>query len=131
MSDRVDDGHCELGCNERFPAKFRLKLKRDFDRVFQEGIVAADGVLVIHAVRNELSFSRIGISIGRKYGKAHDRNRFKRWCREVYRTRRARLPVGLDFVVRSKSGNQPTYQSVSRSMPALLMRISKRLNLAE
>lgn len=112
---------------QRFPAKYRLKLKRDFERTFKEGLVAADGVLVIHALRNELEFSRIGISIGRKYGKAHERNQFKRWCRESYRIQRVDLPIGLDFIVRAKAHGEPDFSSVCQSMVSLLKRLSRKL----
>lgn len=128
MSDIHNDECREHDRNQRFPAKFRLRLKRDFDRVFQEGIVVADGVLVVHVTYNTLDYSRIGISIGRKYGKAHDRNRFKRWCREVFRRQREYLPVGLDIVIRAKAGSHPTFQSISQSLPALLARASMRLS---
>jgi ribonuclease P protein component len=116
--------------DQRFPAKYRLKLKRDFERVFKEGLVAADGVLVIHALRNELEFSRIGISIGRKYGKANQRNLFKRWCRESFRTQRLDLPTGLDLIVRAKAHGEPDFDSVCKSMASLMKRLDRKLQRA-
>ncbi len=113
--------------DQRFPAKYRLKLKRDFDRVFQEGMVAADGSLVIHAVRNDLEYSRMGISIGRRFGPAHERNRFKRWCREVFRMARVDMPIGIDFVVRVKAQAKPNHKCISQSLPTLLRRLDKKL----
>lgn len=116
--------------DQRFPGKYRLKLKRDFERAFKQGIVAADGVLVLHAVTNELGFSRMGISIGRKYGKAHERNLFKRWCRESYRTQRVDLPIGIDFIVRSKAHSKPNYAAICTSMVSLLKRAERKLTKA-
>lgn len=43
--------------------------------------------------------SRIGICVARKYGKAHQRNRFKRMIREAFRLHYQQLPTGLDIVV--------------------------------
>lgn len=116
--------------DQRFPAKYRLKLKRDFERVFKEGLVSADGVLVIHALRNGLEFSRMGISIGRRFGKAHDRNLFKRWCRESFRIQRIDLPTGIDFIVRAKAHGKPDFPSVKQSMVAMLKRVDRKLKPA-
>ena len=43
---------------------------------------------------NDLPYSRLGITATKKVGKAHVRNKLKRWSREVYR--RQRGPLGLD-----------------------------------
>jgi ribonuclease P protein component len=37
--------------------------------------------------------------VGRKFGRAHLRNAWKRRFREAFRTNRDRLPAGHDFVV--------------------------------
>ncbi len=113
--------------DQRFPASLRIKLKRDFDRVFAEGVVVADSSLIVHAVRNDLPHSRIGLSIGRRYGKAHERNLVKRWCREAFRTQKHLLPTNLDFVVRIRAGVRPSFQQIKTSMPQVLKRVERKL----
>jgi ribonuclease P protein component len=55
--------------------------------------------LTLWAVRNELEFSRIGISIGRIVGNAARRNRIKRLLRESFRLMQSELPAGYDWVI--------------------------------
>jgi len=48
--------------------------------------------------QNLLSYSRIGIGVGRRFGNAVKRNRAKRLCRELFRLNKYRIPKGIDIV---------------------------------
>jgi ribonuclease P protein component len=48
--------------------------------------------------------SRLGLTVSRKVGKAHDRNRVKRRVREYFRLRRHGLTPHVDLVVVAKPG---------------------------
>lgn len=87
-----------------FSKKLRLRKQAEFDHVYNGKAYAADDVLVMNGVRNELGHSRIGLSVSRKVGNAVERNRWKRLLREAFRTQRQELPKGLDFVARPRRG---------------------------
>ena len=76
-----------------------LTKKRDFDLVFKEGVTLASKNLVLYAKPNELSFSRLGLSVSKKIGKAVTRNRIKRLFREAMRRMSGDIPVHHDFVL--------------------------------
>ena len=84
--------------DNRFPKSVRLRRQAEFDRVYGGDVFAADNVLVIKAVKNGLSVSRLGLSVSRKVGNAVVRNRWKRRIREAFRNHQVTLPVGIDFV---------------------------------
>jgi len=76
----------------------RISNSRDFQRIFKKGkrIRFPEFTLVVDT--NDLPFSRIGIGIGRRFGKAAKRNRAKRLCRELFRLNKPYLPEGVDIV---------------------------------
>jgi len=111
----------------RFLKKYRLKLKNDFAKVYEHGLVASDATLVIHALRNELAFTRIGLSVGKRVGIAPIRNRWKRWMREAYRLRRIELPIGIDVVIRPRRGAEGSYLAIEKSMLKLFRELDRRL----
>jgi ribonuclease P protein component len=76
-----------------------LTKKRDFDLVFKEGATLVSKNLVIYAKPNELSFSRLGLSVSKKIGKAVTRNRVKRLLREAMRKLSGDFPLHYDFVL--------------------------------
>ncbi len=54
--------------------------------------------MVVAAARNSLPYSRLGISVGRKFGNAVRRNRAKRRVREFFRRNKHKIPRGYDFI---------------------------------
>jgi len=75
-----------------------LTKRREFDLVFKEGSSLASKNLVIYARPNELGFSRLGLAVSKKIGKAVARNRIKRLLREAMRTMSGDIPLPYDFV---------------------------------
>ena len=83
-----------------FPREVRVLRRPEFDAVFGEGRSRADDRIIVYArPRPEGGETRLGLVVGRKFGRAHHRNAWKRRFREAFRTNREKLPAGHDFVV--------------------------------
>lgn len=138
----------------RFPKSMRIVHQRDFDRVFKQGRVVSDNVLVIHCTLNDLEHARLGLSISRHVGIAVVRNRWKRLIREAFRQQQHAVPratgprgIGpqatgqtetdakssgprkcLDLVVRPRKGASPDYEAISRSLHQLTKRLARSMS---
>ena len=75
-----------------------LKLNHIFQRLYRTS-GHANGHLVLYARRNRTGTNRVGITVSKKLGKAHIRNRVRRRLREVYRTHEDLFQPGWDIVV--------------------------------
>ena len=117
--------------DERFPRRFRVRRRTDFERVYRHAAYAADGVLVVRGCPNGLDCSRLGLSVSRQVGNAVVRNRWKRLIREAFRRHRVRLPAGFDLVVRPKRGAVADAQAIAASLPELVRKLTRRLTRAE
>ena len=79
-----------------------LKLNHIFQRLYHTKGVA-DGFLVLYARKNRSGSNRVGITVSKKLGKAHVRNRVRRRIREVYRLNEEQFQPGWDIVVVARS----------------------------
>ena len=69
-----------------FEKKFRLLSAKDFDELKVGSYSYKKAALIVYYKKNSYNQSRIGLSIPKKVGKSHDRNRLKRLLREYFRT---------------------------------------------
>lgn len=91
-----------------FRQRHRVSHDRDYRAVFDAKVRKARGPLVVFARLTDRPEHRLGLSVGRRVGPAHDRVRVKRMIREAFRLERASLPTGpggghLDLVVSARA----------------------------
>ena len=96
-----------------------LKLNHVFRRLYRTNGFAGP-YLVLYARKNRTGINRVGITVSKKLGKAHIRNRIRRRLREVYRLNEEQFLPGWDIVVvaRSKAVEAP-FDALTRSYLAL------------
>jgi ribonuclease P protein component len=81
------------------PRAGRLRHKRDFERVYQQGRrVSMESFTMYVYARGDDAPSRLGFVVGRRFGTHVVRNRVKRRLRAAARALWARLPHGYDLV---------------------------------
>ena len=85
----------------------RLSRSGEFDRVYREGESRGNRFLVLYAFSRADRLDetpRLGVSVGRKLGRAVQRNRVKRALREAFWGLADELPPSYDFVIVARPG---------------------------
>jgi ribonuclease P protein component len=76
--------------------------------------------LVLYARRNRTSTNRVGITVSKKLGKAHIRNRIRRRLREVYRLNEDKFLPGWDIVLVARGkALDADFEALTRSFLSL------------
>lgn len=85
---------------EGFSKKERLKKDKDFQVVFKEGQkLWINSALLIIYKPNNLNYRRLGIVVSKKIKKATQRNKVKRWIRELFRKNKEWFPQNCDIII--------------------------------
>ncbi len=107
-----------------FGKQERIRKRRDYLTVYQQGIRDHSGHFTCLTCRHLSGKRRLGITVGKKVGKAVKRNRIKRIIREFYRVHKQRLPASLDIVIMAKPQvNMLTNHEIRRALERLFDRI--------
>lgn len=98
----------------------RLKKQKDFDNVFNKGIRLYSKTLTLIFVKS--ADFKMGISLGKKHGKAHVRNRIKRLLKAAFSDVIKLNPKKNDYhiVLLPKISEEYSYKDFSRDILYLL-----------
>jgi ribonuclease P protein component len=88
--------------SQQFSKSSRLLLRKDFQSMHYASKRFVGERIIVEIRENQKQFSRLGISASRHFGKAYQRNRFKRIAREAFRLNQAQLPKGIDFHIKPR-----------------------------
>ena len=99
--------------------KEHLTRRYQYEAVYSKGRSWASKPLVIKVVPNGLTFTRYGLSVGKRTGNAVTRNHIKRLIRENFRL--LKVKQGWDIVFIARNGSRTSnYRSIRSAMKQLL-----------
>ena len=87
-----------------FSKKVRLRKRRDYLFVQRSRHRVVTAHFIVYGRGQRERSARLGITVSRKVGKAHDRNMIKRRVREAFRINQDKMPVGWDIVLVARQG---------------------------
>ncbi|HKZ72080.1 MAG TPA: ribonuclease P protein component [Nitrospirota bacterium] len=85
-------------------SKYKICKGWEYRLIYRNGRRRANRHFVLYYIKNNLGYSRFGISVSRKLGGAVKRNRIKRIIREIVRLREDARCMGVDMVIVARGG---------------------------
>lgn len=82
----------------------RIRCSSDYRRIMRRGVSFRTPHFRIRMLKSPVGMTRLGISAGKKAGKACARNRIKRRLKEYFRLNRDRFPPETDVVFIALAG---------------------------
>ena len=103
-----------------------VKNARDFERIIKEGHYVKNKSFMIYYSKNDLQYSRYGISVGKKLGNAVFRNKYKRKIRAIIDNYKKNYINIQDYIIILRgSAKDKNYQELEKDYIALINNISK------
>ena len=85
-------------------SKYKIRKGWEYRFIYKNGRRKSNRFFVLYYIKNNLGYSRFGISASKKLGNAVKRNRVKRLIREVIRLRNDIKGMGMDIVLVARDG---------------------------
>lgn len=103
----------------------RLRTREQYRRMTQKASKFTGSWIVAEIRISQGPVSRLGITVTKKYGSAHERNRFKRLVREAFRLLSPLISFKFDIVVRPRSqALSADFQDVCQELDLFIKQIS-------
>ncbi|MFH0777244.1 MAG: ribonuclease P protein component [Candidatus Eisenbacteria bacterium] len=82
----------------------RLRLRKEFERVYDEGTVVQTRHIVLFCLTRNVEGRKAGFVTGKKLGRATTRNRIRRRLREAYRRLKSGFPDDVHLIFIGRRG---------------------------
>ncbi len=121
-AQKADTG---LGISKKFPKTARILSRNHYQNILRSGSKLVGKTVIMDYRLGKAVCPRLGITVSKRYGKAHDRNRFKRVVREAFRLCYTYFPHDLEINVLPRPPHtSPTTQAIMDDLLLLVKKVN-------
>jgi ribonuclease P protein component len=106
----------------------RLRTKAEYERVLTRKCSARGKHLIVYGCENEVGHPRLGRVVGKRWGNAVARNRYRRWLREAFRRNKSSIPA-IDIVAMIVQKHSMNYAAIEAELAPLTRQALQKLRL--
>ncbi len=100
-----------------------LRRGLQFQQAWESGKAWSHPLLILRISANGTAKNRFGFVVGKKVGKAVQRNRVKRWMREAFRHRAETISKGWDIILIARGrADKAEFKDIDAALASLLER---------
>jgi len=104
-----------------------VKNQYDFDRIIKKNDITKNTSFIIYKEKNNLPYSRFGISVGKKLGNAVYRNKMKRKIRDIIdKTNKQSIESNDYIIILRKMAQNAEYKKLKEDLEKLLYKERNR-----
>lgn len=109
-----------------FPQEARILKRKQFLSIQKKGVRSVgQNCIFTYSCHPSKKRPRLGLRVSAKFGKAHERNRFKRITREAFRLIQHLIPKGYDLVISPRSkAKEATTHALLKEIQAFVKNLS-------
>lgn len=85
-----------------FPSSFKIQKREEFRLIYSKGVKHSSGSFSLFVLGNGYGKGRLGITVTKRVGKAHTRNKVKRIFREIFRKNKEKLGKNIDIIIHAR-----------------------------
>lgn len=82
----------------------RLTKRKEYGYIYKKGVVTYSNFLILYTIPTSRDHMRMGFSISKKVGKAHERNLLKRRLSEIVRANLHSIDAKHNYILVCKEG---------------------------
>ena len=102
-------------------SEIRIKSKIEFEDIIKNGKKESNSYFVIYNKDRKYDYSRFGITLGKKFGNAVKRNKYKRILREIIRINQKKFKNNYDYIIiMKKTCDGLEYKIIEQKLLSLL-----------
>lgn len=113
--------------------KYRIKKSKEIEKIIKLRKSSANKYFVVYTTKDTTNENfRFAISVSKKLGKAHDRNKIKRRVKSIVDLNKNNINKNINFFIICRQGVQDIeYKVMSESLISLLKRNNIIINVEE
>lgn len=114
-----------------FPKSSRILSKGHYHRLSRSGNKFFGESIGMDYFLGQSSCPKLGITVSKRFGKANQRNKFKRAVREAFRLTQHNFPKNLEINVFPRKSTAPSLLSAIKDLEMLILHVATQFSTAK
>lgn len=110
-----------------FPSSLRIQKREEFRLIYSKGVKHSSDSFSLFVLGSGYGKGRLGLTVTKRVGKAHKRNKVKRIFREIFRKNKEKLDQNVDIIIHARPDVvTKTYRELEKEFLSLIGTLKRK-----